>query len=295
MATNHFNPQSSCPLFLLPQELRDQIYSFVFTSTMLDKSPLIYYESDGTPPYQKLSLLRTCHRLSADIGTSWISQVTIEFDRPYDLIDALKPLPLTTLTQIRHLILGAYIFKYPRAEMDVFLIRNDEVLKLLLPIPLDVLTIYEPITCRGAYLEELLDKLIRLSNGHWKMLQMLTKDYDKADYIDVWKRIVAPHQGIEVQQESPAILIAHESLDMTDDNNGYWHADQSLFEPLGDQLSYFIFGGYKVYRRLFIKVQFLHTQQDSPTSRIRSFNNDLQLAIARSSLHVGLQGATQFS
>lgn len=182
MAINHFNPQSLCPLFRLPQELRDRIYSFVFSSSILDKSPLEYYESDGNPPYQKLSLLRTCHRLSAEIGTSWISQVTIEFARPEDLIQALNPLPLTTLAQIRHLILGAYIFVYPPAEMNKFLIRNDEVVKLLLQIPLDVLGVYGPVTVRPAHLMPLLDKLIRTNNGHWKNLHIYTRDYIDSDY-----------------------------------------------------------------------------------------------------------------
>jgi len=275
MATNHFNPQSSCPLFELPQELCDRIYSFVFSSTILDKTQLKYYESDGTPPFQKLSLLRTCHRLSSDIGTSWISQVTIEFDQPEDLIHALRPLPSTTLTQIRHLILGAYNFVSPPADMNDFLARNGAVLKLLVPIPLNVLTIYEPVTCNRAYLEELLDKLIRISNGRWKTLQMLTKDYLEPDYIDVWKRVLEPHQGTKVHQEGSAILIANESLDNTDEYFGYWHADQSLFEPLGDRLSYYMNeftppvpceDDYKVYRRLIIRVQFLPVQQDNQNS-----------------------------
>jgi len=80
------------------------------------------------------------------------------------------------------LILGAYIFVYPPAEMNKFLIRNDEVVKLLLQIPLDVLGVYGPVTVRPAHLMPLLDKLIRTNNGHWKNLHIYTRDYIDSDY-----------------------------------------------------------------------------------------------------------------
>ncbi|KAH9909283.1 hypothetical protein F4778DRAFT_776434 [Xylariomycetidae sp. FL2044] len=72
MASTH--SQAGSPLYRIPQELRDEIYKFVLCSTRLthgirNKNG---HQTVIRPSKNSFALLRTCRRVHAEIGTSWL-------------------------------------------------------------------------------------------------------------------------------------------------------------------------------------------------------------------------------
>ncbi|KAF9872368.1 hypothetical protein CkaCkLH20_10195 [Colletotrichum karsti] len=102
------NPQSASILFhALPQEIRDEIYAAYFDATLLIWGGT---NDDGSlvePAEHSLALLRTCHRVRAEIGLSWIGQVVFNFEHPDEMLDMLEAMlttmPHDSIVQIRHM------------------------------------------------------------------------------------------------------------------------------------------------------------------------------------------------
>ncbi|KAK3369860.1 hypothetical protein B0H63DRAFT_403181 [Podospora didyma] len=93
----------------LPKKLRDEIYSFVFTSTRLsfgeremgDKDRPWHFNIKPVP--NSLALLRTCRLAKKEIGTSWLGQVLFSFEDNRTFLDKMTALPPNLLSQVRRL------------------------------------------------------------------------------------------------------------------------------------------------------------------------------------------------
>ncbi|KAI1328185.1 hypothetical protein F5Y16DRAFT_398593 [Xylariaceae sp. FL0255] len=77
-SNHHAHSQTNSQLFQLPQELRDEIYAYLFFDTRFTsgvrmlKDPDTTYYVQMTCAKNSLSLLRTCRPANLEIGDSWI-------------------------------------------------------------------------------------------------------------------------------------------------------------------------------------------------------------------------------
>lgn len=118
--------QDGSLLFRLPQELRDVIYRFVFSSTSIsyfsvaiigapNRSPRVRAVTRGGLPKNLgeqrrfkvniLALLRTCHRINEEIGDWWITLVRFDFHLLNTMLAVLGALPIAKRSMMRHVIL----------------------------------------------------------------------------------------------------------------------------------------------------------------------------------------------
>jgi len=168
------DPQAASLLFQrLPQELRDDIYSLLFSCTRLafgERAITRLQRVRIVPAPNSLALLRTCRRAKEEIGQRWLSQVLFSFEGPESMLDKLAAIPIDVLSMVRYLrVVGnPLVLSWP--DDDVFF-RLSKVLKLLPGLRLDKLTVlgtrYEKVSYHT------LDLLIRESSG-WKELYYLS-------------------------------------------------------------------------------------------------------------------------
>jgi len=64
----------------LPQELRNNIYQDVFSLRLAFGKRLGPYRYNLKPPPNGLSLLKTCRRARAEIGSAWMGLVRFHFE-----------------------------------------------------------------------------------------------------------------------------------------------------------------------------------------------------------------------
>ncbi|KAK3317353.1 hypothetical protein B0T19DRAFT_479447 [Cercophora scortea] len=127
----------------LPQEIRVEIYSHVFSSTRLafgERTTGRISTIDIKPARNSLALLRVCRRMKHEIGNSWLSQVLFFFEDPGTLLDKLTPLPRNILSRLRRVTFAGDTLMVSFPEDDVYY-RPVSVLKLLPGLRLDVLTV----------------------------------------------------------------------------------------------------------------------------------------------------------
>ncbi|KAL2760503.1 hypothetical protein ACRALDRAFT_1059708 [Sodiomyces alcalophilus JCM 7366] len=171
-------PQGESMFFqVLPQELRNKIYSHVFFSTRLAYGDRALGRIDCVrirPAPNALALLKTCRRAKMEIGNTWISQVLFSFEDPETMLDKLTALPTPTLTTIRHVrVLGDPLML--SFEDDDVYYRLASTLRLLPGLRLDILTVLGTRMMDVSY--DTLDGLIRESCG-WRELRYISHRSD---------------------------------------------------------------------------------------------------------------------
>lgn len=188
--TNFSEPQPF-RLFDLPQELRDEIYKIHFSSTRLahgvrhrrrECRPQVMVDEFIKPAPNSLALLRTCKQINAEVGDTWLNQVTFAFEEMGTMMDKLSALPLTKLSAVRHLRVsnreecryyrGSFtngeLHILNRASMDFASMCG--ILSHLLTLNLETLTILGDITTGANKSYHIIDHIIRSCIG-WKQLR----------------------------------------------------------------------------------------------------------------------------
>lgn len=197
--------QAASKLFQsLPQELRLQIYSHLFSSTspsscgrtlsLWERAVARRSRIRAKPATtHALAVLQTCRRASAEIGDTWIGQILLHFEGPREMLDRLTPLPHSTLSKIRYLCVVADNW---REDVHNTYHELSAALKLLPGLRLDALTVLGTRFAPVSY--ETLTGLIRESYG-WKELHYLSHNsellgferlediYDSENY-KVWRK-----------------------------------------------------------------------------------------------------------
>ncbi|KAH7139663.1 hypothetical protein B0J13DRAFT_638606 [Dactylonectria estremocensis] len=172
------NPQATSMLFVrLPAEIRNEIYSILFSSTRLtygSRHPLRMNSSNIKPAPNALALIQTCRQAKEEIGDTWISQITLRFEDPETMLEKLTSLPPGAISNIRHLHILGYtlILSVPQGSVRF---RLSKILKLLPGLCLDTITI---LSDRGTYfIYDTVTELLRDSCG-WKELRYITRSSD---------------------------------------------------------------------------------------------------------------------
>jgi hypothetical protein len=170
-------PQPESPLLRLPGELREQIYDFLFVSTRVtfgERSTGRIGRRTLKPAPHSLALLRVCRQIYKECKYFWLSRVLFNFESVESLLDKLSPLPLATLSQIRHVRTrgDTLMLSPPDADDDVYY-RLVWALKLLPGLQLDTLTVLGQT--QGPLDYETLEGLIEHGDG-WRELRYITSD-----------------------------------------------------------------------------------------------------------------------
>ncbi|KAL2023280.1 hypothetical protein VTK56DRAFT_3018 [Thermocarpiscus australiensis] len=158
---------------LLPQELRNMIYDYHFSSTRLAHGWTCIGPSFGDivkikPAPNALALLRSCRRAKAEIGHSWMNQVLFSFEDAEEMLDRLTTLTPAVLSTVRHVRVrgGNLMLRYQGNRFVLY--RLPSLLKLLPGLRLETLTVFGCDATCTSY--ETLDDLIQESSG-WKELR----------------------------------------------------------------------------------------------------------------------------
>jgi len=171
----NMDPQSSSPLFCLPRELRDHVYTTLFSSTRLTfgKRTLSRIETQRMKPAaNSLAILRSCRRVYEEAKDLWLGNVLFNFEHTEDLMDKLSALPGKTLFAIRHVRTGGRpIMMMPPGDDDDVYYRVPYVLKLLPGLRLDSLTVLGDTSPEVAY--QTIEFFINYGHG-WKELRFIT-------------------------------------------------------------------------------------------------------------------------
>jgi len=180
------DPQTESPFFQrLPQEIRDKIYTYFFTTVRLASGWTRTWGNASVrvkprPESNHLALLRTCRRSRNETGELWLGQVLFSFEDPLTMAEKLGALPGRTLAKIRHVrvrgtelyVRGPPLVFRPPAERSRTLLGF--FLERLPGLQLDQLTV---LGGRYGYCDSLggfqPDGLIQTSNG-WKTLRYIS-------------------------------------------------------------------------------------------------------------------------
>lgn len=175
--SQHVTSQDSCMLLQLPGETRNLIYSHLFTSTRLtfgERHISWSITKRMKPAPNSLAILRTCNLIKQEAGDLWLGQVLFNFEHAEDMLDKLSALPLTTLSQIRHIRVGGYNMMLPLIGDHADVFQSFVWAPKLLPgLCLDTLSVLGASTGSHAY--ETLDWLVKYGNG-WKELHYITRN-----------------------------------------------------------------------------------------------------------------------
>lgn len=166
-------------LLQLPRELRDQIYTCLFTSTRLTFGERVISHINNhiktktmKPTPNALAILRTCRQINQESGPLWLGQVLFGFENPEDLLDKLSALAPTVFSQIRHVRTSGRPMSLPpiRDGGDVCY-RLVWVLKLLPGLQLDKLTVLGLSTGPTDY--DTVEGLVKHGTG-WREVHFVT-------------------------------------------------------------------------------------------------------------------------
>lgn len=168
------DPQIGSLLFRrLPQEIRDHIYTQLFSSTRFRFGERQTSRTDIVkirPAPNGLALLRACRRANLEIGDSWLRHVLFCFEDTEAMLNKLSALPADTLSKIRHMRLSSDTLLLTYPDGDFVFHRLASVFKLLPGLQLDQLTVLGD--CGSLVNYDTLDGLIMDGNG-WKTLRYI--------------------------------------------------------------------------------------------------------------------------
>lgn len=183
------NPQTDSAFFhRLPQELRDHIYGFLFSSTKFafGRAPKSKEMPKGfrvqvyvaiKPAPNGLAFLRACRRSRMEIGDSWLPRVQFWFTDVRIMLDRLSRATPDTVSKIRQMTVGAkQIFLRSKHHAGSYHIES--AFKLLQGLRLDQLTVFT--SGRRSVDSHTIRGLIRYGSG-WKTLRYLTFDLPYQD------------------------------------------------------------------------------------------------------------------
>jgi hypothetical protein len=167
--------QEQSPFFRFPQEIRDEIYTELFSSTRISHGERALGGSKQrtirTGP-NALALIRACRRTRQEIGDRWLGLVHLSFEDLYSMLARLGGLPIATRAKIRHLRIRESLLDiadaYQSYELDVA-----RSLDLLPGLQLRTLTVLSLAGEGRSYTN--LDFLIGSSNG-WQELRYISPD-----------------------------------------------------------------------------------------------------------------------
>jgi hypothetical protein len=167
--------QEQSPFFRFPQEIRDEIYTQLFSSTRISHGDRALGGSKRctilTGP-NALALTRACGRTRKEIGDRWLGLVLFSFEDLYSMLARLGGLPIATRAKIRHLRVRESLLDvsgaYQHYELDVA-----RSLDLLPGLQLRTLTVLSLAGEGRSYTN--LDFLICSSNG-WQELRYISPD-----------------------------------------------------------------------------------------------------------------------
>lgn len=170
---------------LLPRELRDEIYSWVFSSTRITFGESEERVSGKELTIKKsrpnsLALLYTCRQIHQETRSVWIGCVLFSFETSCAMLDTLSELPSNTISRLRHVRVSGKPLMLSFDDNDVFY-RIAWFLKLLPDLRLDTLTILAgcaSVLGLGGSPElgyDIVDGLVKHGNG-WKRLYFITPD-----------------------------------------------------------------------------------------------------------------------
>ncbi|KAI1274300.1 hypothetical protein F5Y07DRAFT_410470 [Xylaria sp. FL0933] len=168
------NPQSSSIFFLLPTELRIEVYRRLFSATRLTFGEWI------RPKANSLALLRACRRIEAEIDDMWIGHVLFNFCSYKSIYDKLISLSIHITSKIRHIRVVDQ--RHPYSTWPAKANHLPVVLQQIPGLKLDRLTILGGddhksdrnwifVRCAS------LDYLISLGSG-WKELHYISRSGD---------------------------------------------------------------------------------------------------------------------
>ncbi|KAF2758725.1 hypothetical protein EJ05DRAFT_476039 [Pseudovirgaria hyperparasitica] len=175
--------QPSCSRLLqVPREIRDNIYSWVFTSTRLTygedpDDPRSIKRAKKKSRLHSLSLLYTCQQVHREIGSQWIGWVLFNFQTGEALLDILTEFPEQRVAAIRHLRVNSRPVMLSLPHDDVYY-RLAWILKLVPQLRLDTLTVIGGDAGMlkgpsGMVDYQILDELVSCGSG-WKELHYIT-------------------------------------------------------------------------------------------------------------------------
>ncbi|KAH9989492.1 hypothetical protein F4779DRAFT_264720 [Xylariaceae sp. FL0662B] len=204
------DPQQSSPLFRLPQELRDEIYEYLFTSTTIEYERNLM-KDPGTRKLlgsNSLEVTRACRRAKQDVGHTWLRLVLFKFDSPKAMLDVLAMLPFEICSKIRRVSVDDTPLWVGRKDGGgITSYSLHQALKLLPGLRLDYFVVscsFKPFP-NPSHLKDLED-LIKHSNG-WKELYYVY-NYDPRDEpfhsnwfprIAEWQTVLNNRDGIGSQ------------------------------------------------------------------------------------------------
>lgn len=165
--------QGESLLMRLPQELRNKIHSYLFSSTRFTSGKRTTARMDSqnlVPAPHGLALLLSCRQAYVEIGNTWLSQVLFCFESPEAMLDKLAKIPLETRSTIRHVRVSGGPLMISFDDDDVYY-RTSQALKLLPGLKLDRLTVLGSTIAEVSY--ETLNLLVKHSDG-WKELHYIS-------------------------------------------------------------------------------------------------------------------------
>lgn len=127
-------------LLQLPRELRDAMWVYLFSSTRLTFSTCRAYRQ-WKPAPNSLALLRTCTQIYEETKNLWLGYVLFNFHDGETLLDKLDPLPLSVLSQIRHIRLCSSLMKLEVNNYIPAMIKPVALFMLLPGLQLDTFTV----------------------------------------------------------------------------------------------------------------------------------------------------------
>ena len=130
--TRHELSKPSSRLLQLPRELRDQIYTHLFTSTRIAfgrRATSRISAKKTIPAPNLLAILYTCRQINSETRLLWLRQVLFSFEEPEYLLDRLSSLPSAIISQIRKIRTGGRpVMLQPIGDDDdTFYRRGSEV------------------------------------------------------------------------------------------------------------------------------------------------------------------------
>ena len=170
----------------IPQELREEIYSYTFSEARLasDRSePLSDHRRVYETEPNTLALLKTCRRAKIEIGDRWVSQVQFWYDST-TMLAKLSAVPREIVPKIRHVRLCL-----KSANPTCFLLTKSKDLRL------DTFTLVSDYFNLGGVHYRMLDLLVRKGCG-WKELHFLCSSgslgFSYDPFLDAWSSPRSP-------------------------------------------------------------------------------------------------------
>lgn len=125
------------------------------------------------PAPNSLAILRACRQVNREAGGLRLSQVLFSFESVEDMLDKLSVIPLTTLSQIRHVRVGGRpLVLQPIGDDDDVYYRLTWALKLLPGLRLDTLTVLGSF--KGEIGDDTLTGLISRHGNGWREHRFIT-------------------------------------------------------------------------------------------------------------------------